>query len=264
MLMSNKSTVIKSALVLFSVFLIHFLFVFAKSTPTGFSVDNPVEAGTDVVPVIDTDVTTTVSDDQPNNKYFLYDVLKLNSLGLSRQAFEFGIKGFEHLLSQGKLHNDQIISIVDFSLASSKKRLFIIDLKNSRVLFHTYVSHGRGSGRKTAREFSNEPESYKSSLGFYVTGGTYQGKHGYSMRLSGEEPGFNNNALSRAIVMHSADYINESIIKTQGFIGRSLGCPALSPSVYKPVIEKIKNGTCLFLYSPNKYYLSHSRIINRA
>jgi hypothetical protein len=84
------------------------------------------------------------------------------------------------------------------------------------------------------------------------------------MRLMGEERGFNDNALSRAIVMHSAEYINESIIKSQGFIGRSLGCPALSPTIYKPVIEKIKNGTCLFLYSPNKTYLTHSKLINKS
>jgi hypothetical protein len=191
-------------------------------------------------------------------------MLNLETLGLSRQAFEYGIKGFEYLRSKGKINNDRIISIVDFSLASSKKRLFVIDLKNNKVLFHTYVSHGRGSGREMAQEFSNQPESFKSSLGFYVTGGTYEGKHGYSMRLMGEEQGFNNNALSRAIVMHSADYINENVIKSQGFIGRSLGCPALSPTMYKPVIEKIKNGSCLFLFSPNKYYISHSKIINRA
>ncbi len=252
----TKRFTLKSILFLTSVFLIHFLFVFAKSKP----VDAPLEIMADVP----ADINSTVSDDHANNQLSLYDKLNLESLGLSKQAFEYGIKGFENLLSSGKIHNAQIISIVDFSLPSSKKRLFVIDLKNSKVVFNTYVSHGRGSGREKAQEFSNEPESFKSSLGFYVTGGTYAGKHGYSMRLMGEEAGFNSNALSRAIVMHSADYINENVIKTQGFIGRSLGCPALSPTIYKPVIEKIKNGSCLFLYSPNKYYLSHSKLINRA
>jgi hypothetical protein len=260
MSMSKKYTLLRLSLFTFSVFLIHFLFVFAKSKP----VDIPVDKSVELIAGIDADINSIVSDDLPNNRLAIYDNLKLESLGLSRQAFDYGIKGFEYLLSTGKLHNDQIISIVDFSLASSKKRLFIIDLKNSKVLFHTYVSHGRGSGREKAQEFSNTPESFKSSLGFYVTGGTYEGKHGYSMRLMGEELGFNSNALDRAIVMHSAVYINESIIKSQGFIGRSLGCPALSPNIYKPVIEKIKNGTCLFLFSPDKNYLSNSKIINRA
>ncbi len=256
MSMSKKITLFVS-----SVILIHFLFVFAKSK----SVETPVISTVEIATTDNTtDVTATVSDDVANNKLAIYDNLNLASLGLSKEAFEYGIKGFEYLLATGKLHNDQVISIVDFSKASSKKRLFVIDLKNSKVLFNTYVSHGRNSGRELAQEFSNDAESFKSSLGFYVTGGTYDGKHGFSMRLMGEEPGFNNNALSRAIVMHSAEYINESVIKTQGFIGRSLGCPALSPTIYKPVIEKIKNGTCLFLYSPNKNYLIHSKIINRA
>ncbi len=256
MLMSKKLTLFVS-----SVILIHFLFVFAKSKPFETPVVNTAEITTADNA---TDVTASVSDDNTNNKSAIYNNLNLESLGLSRQAFEYGIKGFEYLLSTGKLHNDQIISIVDFSLPSSKKRLFVIDLKNNKVLFNTYVSHGRNSGRELAQEFSNDAESFKSSLGFYVTGGTYDGKHGFSMRLMGEEPGFNDNALSRSIVMHSAEYINESVIKTQGFIGRSLGCPALSPTIYKPVIEKIKNGTCLFLYSPNKNYLTRSKIINRA
>ncbi len=254
MLLSKKFTLFVS-----SVILIHFLFVFAKSKPVEAPVKEAVEIAT---ADITTDANTT--DNSANNKLHIYNNLKLESLGLSKEAFEYGIKGFENLLAAGKLHNDQIISIVDFSKASSKKRLFVIDVKNSRVLFNTYVSHGRNSGRELAQEFSNEPESFKSSLGFFVTGGTYDGKHGFSMRLNGEEPGFNDKALSRAIVMHSAEYINESVIKSQGFIGRSLGCPALSPAVYKPVIEKIKNGTCLFLYSPNKSYLTHSKIINKA
>ena len=255
MSLSKKFTLFVS-----SVILIHFLFVYAKSKPVETPVKNTVEITTSDYAA---DVTA-VRDDHSNNKLAIYDNLNLASLGLSKEAFEYGIKGFEYLLASGKLHNDQIISIVDFSKASSNRRLFVIDLKNSKVLFNTYVSHGRNSGRELAQDFSNEPESFKSSLGFYVTGGTYDGKHGFSLRLMGEDPGFNNNALSRAIVMHSAEYINESIIKSQGFIGRSLGCPALSPTIYKPVIEKIKNGTCLFLYSPNKNYLTHSKIINRA
>ena len=167
-------------------------------------------------------------------------------------------------MSQGKLHDKKIISIIDFSLPSFKKRLFILDLKNYRILFNTYVAHGRNSGRELATQFSNQQESFQSSLGFYVTQETYTGKHGYSLHLEGEEKGINDNARSREIVMHSAAYVDEKWIGTQGFIGRSLGCPALPENMHKPIIEKIKDGTCLFLYSPNTYYTTHSKILQQA
>jgi hypothetical protein len=174
------------------------------------------------------------------------------------------MKGFNYLLSIGKLNDNKIISIVDFSLPSSKKRLFILDLINYRLLFNTYVAHGRNSGKEVATEFSNREESYQSSLGFYVTQETYSGKHGYSLHLEGEERGINDNARSREIVMHSAAYVNESLIRSQGYIGRSQGCPALPENLHKPIIEKIKNGTCLFLYSPDRFYATHSRILQAA
>ena len=113
-----------------------------------------------------------------------------------------------------------------------------------------------------ANEFSNVAESYKSSLGFYVTSGTYMGKHGLSMRLLGQDKGFNDNANDRAIVMHSAPYVSEATIKAQGRLGRSHGCPAVSEELNKPIIEAIKNGTCLFLYSPDQQYAASSTIIN--
>jgi len=111
--------------------------------------------------------------------------------------------------------------------------------------------------------FSNEHESFKSSVGFYVTSSTYSGKHGFSMRLEGVEIGFNNNAMERDIVVHSADYVSESFVKNQGYVGRSLGCPALSPQVYKPIIEKIKNGTCLFVYGNDSKYIINSKLIKQ-
>ena len=191
----------------------------------------------------------------------VFDSLKLGNFGLTRQAFEYAMKGFNYLASTGKLNNTQVISIVDFSLPSSRKRLFIIDLKNYKLLFNTYVAHGRNSGHEKATQFSNQEESYKSSLGFYITGETYNGEHGFSLKLDGKEYGINDNASSRAIVMHAAAYVDESLIRAQGYIGRSLGCPAISEKLHRPIIEKIKNGSCLFLYSPDNYYLSHSRIL---
>lgn len=194
----------------------------------------------------------------------LYTSLKLQQIGLSQQAFINAVKGYYYLYSQGKLNNDGVLSIVDFSLPSSKERLFVIDLDNDKLLYKTFVAHGRNSGTKYAREFSNRPESYKSSLGFYITRNTYQGQHGYSLRLEGEEEGINDNAMSRAIVMHSAEYVNQSLVKTQGYIGRSLGCPALPPQVYRPIIQKIKDGSCLFMYSPDARYEQQSKILKLA
>jgi len=254
----------KFFLFLTSAFIIHFLFVFATSQPSK-QIKSPFsEVNSNInASGSSTTVAESVATNNPLKTTSVYEDLKLADLGLSRYAFDYAIKGFNYLLSSGQLKNDEIISIVDFSQVSSKKRLYIIDLKNKKLLFNTYVSHGRNSGREMASQFSNEPESNKSSLGFYITGDTYTGKHGFSMRLLGTEKGINDNANGRAIVMHSAAYVSEGAIKLQGFIGRSLGCPALPENLYKPIIEKIKNGSCLFLYSPDKYYAAHSEILKK-
>jgi hypothetical protein len=193
----------------------------------------------------------------------LFDQMNLDSLGLSQDAFNYGVKGYLDLVSNGTVKNDHILSIVDFSLPSSKKRLFVIDVLSGKLLFNTFVSHGRNSGQEMATEFSNDVNSFKSSLGFYVTGSTYSGEHGYSLRLDGKEAGINDNAYDRSIVMHAANYVNEKVIKAKGFIGRSLGCPAVPPSLHKAIINTIKDGSCLFLYSPNSYYISHSTLLNQ-
>lgn len=198
------------------------------------------------------------------NAAHLYSALNLHELGLSETAFDYAIKGYNYLYEEGRLENDDVLSIVDFSLPSSRKRLFVLDLENGKLLFNTYVAHGRNSGKEYARKFSNSPESFKSSLGFYITLNTYNGQHGYSLRLEGEEKGINDNALSRAIVMHSADYVNKNLIKSQGYIGRSLGCPALPKQVYKPIIRTIKDGSCLFMYSPDSNYENKSTILKLA
>jgi len=194
-------------------------------------------------------------------KMSVYDNLALNSLGLSREAFAYALAGYKNLLNEGKIRKDNLLSILDFSMSSDKKRLFVIDLMSGELVFNTYVAHGRNSGTNLATQFSNDMNSFKSSLGFYITGDTYNGKHGCSLRLEGEEQGINDNALARGIVMHRASYVDESIIASQGYIGRSQGCPALPGNIYKEVIEKIKNGSCLFLYSPDKYYAAHSKIL---
>jgi len=193
----------------------------------------------------------------------LFDSLKLGKQGLGRRAYEYAMLGYNVLKAKGKLSNDRVLSIVDMSLPSGKKRLFIIDVKNFKLLFVTYVAHGRNTGLDKSLYFSNEPESNKSSVGFYTTLSTYSGKHGYSMRLQGHEIGFNSNALERDIVVHSADYVGESVVKSKGYVGRSLGCPALAPAIYKQIIDKIKHGTCLFIYGNDSRYIINSKFLKR-
>lgn len=243
-----------------SALVINFLFVYAATGPY----DTLSTVSSQSIIADSSHITNPEENDSPaKSNLSLYDSLQLNQLNLSRNAFNFAMKGYDQLLSSGKLNNTDLISIVDFSLPSSKKRLFIVDLKKKEVVYNTYVAHGRNSGKEMASQFSNQPESNKSSLGLYVTGSTYIGKHGFSLHLLGQEKGINDNANSRAIVMHSAAYVSEAAIRMQGFIGRSLGCPALPENLHKPIIQRIKNGSCLFLYSPDKSYAIHSAIAKK-
>lgn len=234
--------------------LLHLPFAFAKSA-TGNKLffhppaDSTTKNTADSLQYIPTPVLRSV-----------YDSLHLSLKGLSQEAFEYAKKGLNRLVEEGKLLNDSIISIIDFSQPSNKKRLFILDLKNYRVLFNTLVAHGRNTGREWASSFSNQGESYKSSPGFYITRETYEGKNGYSLKLEGIERGINDNAFERGIVIHGAGYVSSDLANAQGYIGRSQGCPALPPQVSRPVINTIKNGTCLFIYHPS--YLSRSIVLN--
>ena len=250
-----KNLLLKNAPLFFSsflIFMLHLPFVFANTKPVA-----TYEAGRTNAP--GTAITSPASE---NDLSMVYSNLELNKMGLSEQAFNYALKGYDYLKERGKIINDGIISIVDFTKPSSQKRLFIIDLKHCKTLFNTYVAHGQGSGEAFASKFSNIPESYQSSLGFYITSDTYIGKNGYSMRLNGIEAGINDKADERAIVLHGAPYVCENFIKARGYIGRSWGCPAVPENMNRPIIETIKNGTCLFIYSENKNYLTHSKILN--
>ena len=188
----------------------------------------------------------------------LYDSLGLETLELSRAAYEHAIKGFLALEEAGQIRNSGVLSIIDFSLPSNKKRLFVIDMINGRLLFNTLVAHGRNSGALMATRFSNRTNSLMSSLGFYLTGDPFIGRNGYSLRLEGIERGWNDHANSRAIIMHPADYVSEEHIRQWGFLGRSEGCPAIPQELDQAIIDQIKGGSCLFLYAPNKSYLKRS------
>jgi hypothetical protein len=192
----------------------------------------------------------------------VYDSLRLEDLGLNEKAFQYAWKGYVSLRNAGKLKNTDIISICDFSQSSNNKRLYIIDVAEMRVLKNTYVAHGRGSGTEFARYFSNRPESHKSSLGFYVTGNTYTGQHGLSLKINGIERGINDKALARRIVVHGCDYVGDSFLSDNPFTGRSFGCPAVPKTETEEIIEMIKDGTCMFIYHPSKLYITKSKILN--
>lgn len=192
----------------------------------------------------------------------LYNELQLSEVGLSKQAFEFAYKGYEKLQKRQKLANHSILTICDLSQSSNKKRLYILDLEQNKVLMTSYVAHGRGSGGEFAHRFSNNNRSYQTSLGFYVTSSTYYGENGLSLRLKGLEPGFNDRAARRSIVIHGAGYIGDEYLQSNRFMGRSYGCPAVPRDVCDEIIDLIKDGTCLFIYHPTRKYLQRSRILN--
>lgn len=191
----------------------------------------------------------------------LYDSLKLSDLGLSIEALQYAYKGYLNLVAQGAVQNAGVLTVCDFSQPSNKKRMYILDVKNFKVLLNTYVAHGKNSGLNTAERFSNNIESLQSSLGFYVTKNTYTGKHGLSLRLDGRERGFNDNAEARAVVVHGAEYIGDQR-RGAGYMGRSFGCPAVPQQHAAKVINYIKGGTCLFIYHPSTTYLNGSKLLN--
>jgi len=191
----------------------------------------------------------------------LYDELNLSSVGLSPQAFNYAYKGYEYLINKQKI-TSSILTICDLSQSSNKKRLYVLDLSENKILLTSYVAHGKGSGLEYATRFSNKANSHQSSLGFYVTGTTYYGEHGLSLRLEGLEAGFNDHAVRRNIVIHGAPYIGDKYLEGNRMMGRSYGCPAVPETESDDIINFIKNGSCLFIYHPTKTYLQKSRILN--
>jgi hypothetical protein len=192
----------------------------------------------------------------------IYDSLHLEKIGLKKEAFNYAYTGYKKLEEEGMLNKEGLITICDFSQSSKRKRLYLIDLNECRLLLNTYVAHGRNSGGEYARKFSNRPESRQSSLGFYRTKTTYWGGHGLALTLSGLEPGFNDKAERRKIVLHGSLYIGDNYRRWGKFMGRSFGCPAVPMKQSKILINTIKDGSCLFIYHPSKNYLSGSKILN--
>jgi hypothetical protein len=177
-------------------------------------------------------------------------------------VFEKAMTGYHRLKHSGKLSDREILAIIDFRKPSSDKRLWVFDLKKKEILYYSLVAHGRNSGELYPDHFSNIINSYQSSLGFFITGGTYIGKHGISLRLHGVEEGINDLAEDRAIVMHGAEYVSESYIQKNGRLGRSFGCPAIPMEIHKGLIEYLKEGACLFIYYPDHTYLTRTTFRN--
>lgn len=192
----------------------------------------------------------------------LYEDINLQQYGLSKEAFSYAYKGYQYLLAKKLISNSEYLTICDFSQSSKQKRLYIIDITDSKLVWNTYVAHGKNSGGEYATRFSNRPSSLQSSLGFYITQNIYSGEHGLSLKINGVDGSFNNKALRRNIVIHGANYIDENWLNRSSSMGRSYGCPAVPAKETLSIINTIKNGTCLFIYHPNRNYLLGSKILN--
>ena len=175
------------------------------------------------------------------------------------KAFSQAVEGYNRITDRKR----EVLTLIDFSKPSTEKRLYVFDMKEHKLLYASLVSHGRNSGGNHATSFSNENGSYKSSLGFYLTESTYQGRNGYSLILDGLEKGINDHSRERAIVVHGAAYANPSVISGGGRLGRSLGCPALPQELARPIIDAIKGGSVMYIYADKTEYTSKSAILNR-
>ncbi len=188
----------------------------------------------------------------------LYTAMQLEDK-VNFEAFSEALDGYGKITER----KSDILTLIDFSKPSTEERLFVFDLKNAKLLFESVVAHGRNSGGNFATRFSNRDGSHQSSLGFYLTQGTYIGRNGYSLVLEGLESGFNDHARRRAIVIHGAAYADPRTIKANGRLGRSFGCPALPVELNRPIIDTIKGGSVLFIYARDAEYQLNSPLLNQ-
>ena len=239
--------VVKKPFILFLVVLASFLFVFAAKKNSTVNKHAAIISANKIV---------------TESNAVLFSELHLDETGMNQTVFNSALQGLKKLDSAGIISRDSLITIIDFSQPSNKKRLYVLDLASKQILFNTLVAHGRNSGKLWTNSFSNSLSSLKSSAGFYVTGETYMGDNGYSLRLEGLEKNINDNARARSIVMHGAPYVDQSSVNALGFLGRSWGCPAIPESLHEAIINTIKDGTCLFIYSLDKNYQRRSTLLN--
>jgi len=184
----------------------------------------------------------------------LWNDCHLNGV-ISYNIFRTAMNGYRKLDTVKKKN---LLTIVDYSKPSTDRRFFVIDIEKKQLLYKCLVAHGKNSGDLYAEKFSNSPETLKSSLGFFITGEIYYGRHGIALRLDGREKGINDNARMREIVIHGADYVSDEFIRKYGRAGLSWGCPALPVDVTKDIVSLICDGSCLFIYANDKYYQEHT------
>lgn len=188
-------------------------------------------------------------------------VITSQANNLNSNVLTLSLKAYDTARKKG-LDDKQLLTIIDYSKPSTERRLWVVDLKNDKVLFNTWVAHGKNSGTVMATSFSNQRGSLKSSVGVYLTDEPYVGGDGYSLRLTGLEQKFNNNAYPRDVVMHGAWYVSPDVIKTYGALGRSWGCPAVSEKLAQPIINTIKNKTLIVVYANDQTWLRESTFLN--
>ena len=181
--------------------------------------------------------------------------------GLNPQVLDYALLARANGVKEGVIKRQDVLSIVDYSLPSSQKRMWTFDVAKRRLLFHEFVAHGMKSGENRTVKFALPKESHMSMYGLYVTDVPYMGKNGYSMRLKGLDKGYNHTAYSRAVVFHGAWYVNEGIVRKQGRLGRSHGCPAVRKEIATPMIHVMKHGSPLFAYYPDANWLKKSRYL---
>ncbi|MDX1366227.1 murein L,D-transpeptidase catalytic domain family protein [Pseudomonas sp.] len=191
----------------------------------------------------------------------LFDSLTRVAPGLDRQVLEHALAAMQCALKHGA-EPAQRLAVIDYAQPSTARRLWIFDLRQQRLLLNDLVAHGRMSGENLATRFSNTQDSHQSSLGLFRAAESYSGKHGYSLRMDGLEPGVNDRARERAIVIHAASYVDPRLAKTQGRIGRSLGCPAVRPQVARMVVDQLKGGQFIFAWYPDQGWLQSSAYLN--
>lgn len=188
-------------------------------------------------------------------------IIKSESSNIDSKVLRLSLLAYMKARKSG-LDRKELLTIIDYSLPSTAKRLWVFDLKHGHLLYNTWVSHGKNSGGTSATSFSNKSGSLKSSLGVFVTDSApYMGGNGYSLRMRGLEEGINDNAYDRDIVFHGARYVNADTISRYGQVGRSWGCPAVSDRLAKPLIDTIKEHTLVFAYYPDNNWLRHSKFL---
>ncbi len=188
-----------------------------------------------------------------------FDKSELGSI--ETEIFDLALGAASCAVKSGAVNEPRTLTVIDYSKPSTEKRLWVFDLTSRELIYEELVAHGQGSGENLARQFSNDAESHRTSLGLFKTADTYVGKNGYSLRLDGLDKGVNDHARDRAIVMHGAPYVSDTFARANGRLGRSWGCPAVSADVARQMIDRVKGGGLVFAYYPDANWLKTSKYL---